>query len=326
MSQMVEEFEHSLLEGSDEKKLYEDISSSLKRSYGRYDLETVLSVLESLESQDNMHPFVAFINDRLKKCSIPPIVTNESATSASLIRKLKDFLVNECKFDGDNYQKNQIVYKNLLDNVVAEIENTSNSGDFMCNIYTTNYDCYLDRFLEERFSEQYYYKITDYFEKTGKPPYLNIFDEYFLKSYNPNNEYVKLHGSIDWFSTPNGKVVKTSNPFPTYTPDIMIYPTSDKPLYREPWIMLMMLFKRALKQTDYWIAIGYSFNDEYIRNMFLENLSSDPPKHKLAIISPSAEETKGHFFNENSNVKGFNCKIQDIVKCKNEIIEWIKGK
>jgi NAD-dependent SIR2 family protein deacetylase len=105
MRKMVKEFEKSLPEGSDESKLYKDISLSLEHSPNGYDLETVLSVLEALEECSNWHPFVTFINDRLKKCSIPPIVTNESATSASLIKKIKDFLVNECEFDEDNYEK-----------------------------------------------------------------------------------------------------------------------------------------------------------------------------------------------------------------------------
>jgi hypothetical protein len=50
-------------------------------------------------------------------------------------------------------KKNKIVYQNLLDNVVGEIENKTSSGNFMCNIYIINYDRYLDVFLEERFSE-----------------------------------------------------------------------------------------------------------------------------------------------------------------------------
>jgi len=324
MSQMVKKFERSLVKGSDEKELYEDISSSLKRSYGRYDLETVLSVLESLEGQDNMHPFVAFIYYRLKKLKIQPIVPNEIATSASLIRKLKNFLVKECKFNADYYEINKFVYHYLLDNVAREIESASNSGTFMCNIYTTNYDRYLDRFLAERFHRNYSGAVTDYFNKDGYPHYLDIREDHFLPNYSPQNEYVKLHGSIDWFLDPEDKVIRTDDPLPSYKPGIMIYPTSEKPLYREPWVRLLMLLKRALMQTNYWIAIGYSFNDEYIRNIFLENLSSG--RHKLAIISPSAGDTKTQFFNENSYVKGFNCKIQDILECKNEIIEWIKGK
>jgi len=324
MSQKIEKFEQSLPKGSDEEKLYEDISSSLKRSYGRYDLETVLSVLESLESKDSMHPFVAFINDRLKKLKIPPIVPNEIATSASLIRKLEDFLMNECKFDINNYDNNKNVYRDLLDNFAAEIENMSNSSNFMCNIYTTNYDRYLDRFLAERFHRNYSGAVTDYFNKDGYPHYLDIREDHFLPNYSPQNEYVKLHGSIDWFLDTEDKVIRTDDPLPSYKPGIMIYPTSEKPLYREPWVRLLMLFKRALMRTNYWIAIGYSFNDEYIRNIFLENLNIG--RNKLVIISPSAEDIKRRFFDKYSSVKGFNCRIQDIVKCNNEIIEWIKGK
>ena len=144
-----------------------------------------------------------------------------------------------------------------------------------------------------------------------------------MRSTNPHNDYVKLHGSIDWFSDLNGKVVRTVEPFSEYKRGIMIYPTSEKPLYLEPWIRLLMLFKRALAQSLYWVVIGYSFNDEYTRNIILETLSRG--FHKLAIIGRSGTDTKNRFFDRYSNVRGFDCEVQDIVNCKREIVDWIRG-
>ena len=159
MGQMVEKFEDSLVKGSDEEKLYRDVSTSLKNRFGRYDLETVLLLLESLEDPEKWHPFATFVIDRSKRQDRELIAPNEIITSSVLIDKLKNFLISKCRFVNERFDKNKNVYSDILE-LVEEIDPVGTSP-YMCNTYTTNYDRYFDRFLAERFHYDYSSQVRD---------------------------------------------------------------------------------------------------------------------------------------------------------------------
>jgi hypothetical protein len=57
-------------------------------------------------------------------------------------------------------------------------------------------------------------------------------------------------------------------------------------LYIYPWFELFKGFKHDLSKTKNWISIGYSFNDEFIRNIFHEALNE--ALHKFVIVAPDA--------------------------------------
>ena len=67
---------------------------------------------------------------------------------------------------------------------------------------------------------------------------------------------------------------------------MILYPLHQKDLYLYPWFELFKGFKHDLSKTKNWISIGYSFNDEFIRNIFHEAL--DDNMHKLVIVAPDA--------------------------------------
>jgi len=74
----------------------------------------------------------------------------------------------------------------------------------------------------------------------------------------------------------------------------MLYPIQQKDLYLYPWFNLFYRFKDDLDRTKTWLAIGYSFNDEFIRNIFIEIL--DKGGHTLVIVAPEADNIiKGKF-------------------------------
>ncbi len=319
MKEMVEEFEKELEPGSEDEKLYEDISVALKNRHGRFDLETVLMVLEALENPDKWHPFAAYVLDKFGKNYNAVIDSKDIINAPILAKKLKDFLSDKCRFNMDEYENNKGLYDTLfqLSDRVAGITGVS-TGSSVSAIYTTNYDRYIDSYIRDTYSEAYYYKVRDYFERLNNPETLTFKDEYFSSSYNPPTEFVKIHGSIDWYLDKNrGNLVRTDSPMKTYESGIMIYPTGDKPLYQEPWIKLLLLLKGALSRTSIWIVVGYSFNDEVILNVFKEALSqgkqSGHPK-KLFILSKSAEKIKeDHFYGYHEYVTPLPINFQDIM-------------
>jgi hypothetical protein len=103
---------------------------------------------------------------------------------------------------------------------------------------------------------------------------------------------IKLHGSLDWFGLDDGLIIKLGNAAVSayakrkVTGEFMLYPIQQKDLYLYPWFNLLYRFKRDLETTKTWIVIGYSFNDEFILNIFREVL--DRGKHELIIVSPDA--------------------------------------
>lgn len=70
----------------------------------------------------------------------------------------------------------------------------------------------------------------------------------------------------------------------------MFYPIQQKDLHLYPWFDLFYRFKEDLQRTKTWIVIGYSFNDEFILNVFREALRIGD--HRLILVSHNIVEQK----------------------------------
>jgi hypothetical protein len=320
MNEMVKKFELNLIAGSREEILYKDIARFLEEQFNRYDLETVISVLERITNLKKLQPFEEFLIYRSGKNIKSLIGSDDEDTSQKLMDNIKAFVFEQCKFDLEIYDNNKAIFQEIL-KMMADIDGGT-SESYMCNTYTTNYDRYFDMFLKERFDNRYHISVKDYFDYSGLNNILVVPEEDFIQSSHPNTEYVKMHGSTDWYRDTKGRVVRTTEPFANYQPGIMMYPTNDKSLYLEPWIKFIMLFKRAVAQSNYLVVIGYSFNDEYIRNIFLENLND--ATRKMAILNPSGAQIKEQFFSKYANVKGFDLKVEEISIYSHNVINWLK--
>lgn len=311
MKEMVEEFGYSL--GSEERKFYEEISNSLINRHKRFDLETFLMVLEALEDPDRWHPFASYILDKFNKDYNAIIDPKKVIDAPSLSQDLKKFVRDKCYLNKNEYDKNKDLYELLL-KLANEITGQSGGliGTSVNGIYTTNYDRYIDEYLREKFSRGYSSNVTDYFDRKDNPETLRIDYEKFLANYSPPMEFVKVHGSVNWYLD-NGTVVRTDNPRTDFKSGIMIYPTSDKPLYKEPWMKLLILLKRALTRSSVWIVVGYSFNDEVILNLFKEALEERDKTVKLIILSKGAERIRRNYFMQyNENVIALPVNFEDI--------------
>jgi SIR2-like domain len=91
-------------------------------------------------------------------------------------------------------------------------------------------------------------------------------------------EYIKLHGSIDWWLTEQGTITRSlakENPFEVLTDRTMIYPIYEKFVSKDPFFTLYQYFRRVLFKEDILIVIGFSFRDPSINNAFADWLSQD---------------------------------------------------
>lgn len=114
---------------------------------------------------------------------------------------------------------------------------------------------------------------------------------------------MKLHGSLNWQKVDNGMIVKSERERMniggrSVIGQAMLYPIEQKDLYLEPWFDLFRGFKKDLLQMKIWVIIGYSFNDSFVKEIFLECMKKN--QHKMIVVHPSAELIKEKMFNFDS--------------------------
>lgn len=100
---------------------------------------------------------------------------------------------------------------------------------------------------------------------------------------------IKLHGSIDWHLSDDGKVwrVRDRDGYPPRSGRVLIYPQSTKYLasQRDPFAAQFDLFRRALSESGENVLsiCGYSFGDEHI-NQEIE-LAIQQPENKTTVLA-----------------------------------------
>lgn len=101
---------------------------------------------------------------------------------------------------------------------------------------------------------------------------------------------VKLHGSLNWIKVGDRIRIETLPSEAEYTVDgqrvqgeVVLYPVVGKELYRHPYLDLFRIFKKELNRTKTWVVAGYRFNDEVIRQMFIDAYSNEK---QMILIHP----------------------------------------
>jgi len=206
-----------------------------------------------------------------------------------LLEKLKEYIKNTCKIklstikSTEIYQRSYIpLFKSINGTRKNFLDEYELVNDWKC--YTTNYDAVFENFWNSLEAP------VDHFDRIGAS------DNYVFNSRKlslGNHSFVKLHGSLDWTqSKETGNVIRKKiaafQPYETEG-DIMLFPIQQKDLYLSPWNSLFQDFKNGLIDCGVWYVIGYAFNDEFIRNVFIEELKLRSGT-VLVIIGPSADQ------------------------------------
>jgi hypothetical protein len=119
-------------------------------------------------------------------------------------------------------------------------------------------------------------------------------------------EYIKLHGSIDWWLNDQGKVVRSTeqnNPFEVLIDRTMIYPIYEKFVSKDPFFALYQYFRKMLFKDDIVIVIGYSFRDASINNAFLDWLRSKPTSRLIIVARQEKQNNIRAIFNNNARIQ-----------------------
>jgi hypothetical protein len=169
-------------------------------------------------------------------------------------------------------------------------------SNYKTRIFTVNYDGTLEVFCETnniRFSD-------------GFNPYWNP------QSFTDSNVNIfKLHGSLYWFRTESGKIIrvpvkglnisKLKYITDESVSEMMIYPVLQKDKQSEVYLSLHNRFINELNRADTCIIIGYSFRDEDIRKVVLDSLKRNPNLW-LIIVSPNAFGHKSEYFGKDLEI------------------------
>lgn len=297
MQEMVTEFEKKLKDDDKECfEFYSQIKEILVEKYrsGNVDIESILSVLHGIISQIKAKDlgYYAYYHIQIF-CKAQNITYPEGRPIDEYIEKakktedfLKKYIRTSCEIELSKSKRQEVYeksYLSLFKNIKGEKQGyPKHSLVRDWKAYTTNYDNIFERFWEV------FERPLDHFEKEP-----NSNNNFFSLKALPVHSFCKLHGSLDWTQEKEtGRVIREQNSgYSIYDTEgeVMLFPIQQKDLYLHPWFTLFFDLRVGLQQQSVWYAIGYAFNDDFIRNVFQERLSHNPEK-RLVIINPNAEK------------------------------------
>ena len=173
--------------------------------------------------------------------------------SLELKSKILTFIKEKCIFKKESRKDAVNAYNRLFEILHHPIN----------EIFTTNYDLVIEKYLRNR-GQSYYDGFND-----------GLWDP---KRYEQKITFriFKLHGAIDQYITEKSRIVKVGVLDAKRTVDgerlkeAIIYPMREKEIYKDPFFELFTRLKTCLLSEKICIVIGYSFGDVHIRNIFFD--------------------------------------------------------
>ena len=103
----------------------------------------------------------------------------------------------------------------------------------------------------------------------------------------------KLHGSVDWYFSEDGRVTYSDSPSTIKDEDVsLIFGTSYKLQYIDPFLFLAYELRRwTLDSARIIVCVGYGFNDDHINGILQQSLRQDRERKLLAVIGPNNESS-----------------------------------
>lgn len=206
------------------------------------------------------------------------------------IEILKKFITDKVAL-GMNCDELAEVYKKFY------LKTISSNRKTPMNIVTTNYDMYNERALDE-LKFIYNNGFTGSFKRTFNP---NTYRYMYVDNMNLNKDVwnradhfynlYKIHGSISWKKDGDTILeVSLEDLEKSSQQNVMIYPTplKDRSTLMVPYTDLMRSFQDNLTQKNsVLITLGYSFGDDHINRIILNNLSI--PSFRLIILGETED-------------------------------------
>jgi len=244
-------------------------------------IEEFTLLLRRIKNRENLLPYPVTGNWSDKIISLEQKFLREGQKGKQELN-LYDSI--EYKIKNDLYEKwfNKIDLGKLdflkpIENFLRELPNTSNKLD----IFTLNYDLLLEKFFQEENS------IYSGFV-SNKWMGFNL-EDVDGNTFNASRiNYYKMHGSLDWKRLLDGSVTnkeRNENLVEEIEIDpFLIFGHGSKLFTIEPFFALLEMFKKKLREKNFYFVIGYSFFDPHINNLFFNEILSSTNRDKVLII------------------------------------------
>lgn len=269
------------------------------------DLEVIMSVMDFLLDRNtilqHLGPVAIYLNE-LRNLSKNPDFTQLTKKDILTIRNtIENTIVQSC--NNYDFEAAKAYYHNLFESLnELTITYINASGinprtQLLNHVATTNYDLILERYdTSITFPARHFFRRG--FSRGGynwNEPYLD------LDANDAQVEYLKLHGSIDWwFRTRDSKIVPRectkSLMGERYRTRSMVYPIYEKHVTLEPYASLYSRFRQWISNDEVYIVIGYSFRDPSINNAFGDALTRRN-ESRLVLINRSPDRIMNRILN-----------------------------
>ena len=152
---------------------------------------------------------------------------------------------------------------------------------------TTNYDLVLEIYGNESNLPGVHRVLTE--RGFLREPGIDALNMVGMRERTIDLSYIKLHGSIDWWYTAEGKIILnmgSENPYQVLTDRTMVYPIYEKHISQDPFFTLYQYFRWKLFHEEIVIVIGYSFRDPSINSAFSDWIHSVPSSRLIIVSRP----------------------------------------
>jgi hypothetical protein len=266
------------------------VSEQLEKLGFPADIENVLSVLEAMRNPNRIFqevgPKIAALQYTGPVESITPI--------DPLVEAIKMQIKSLCS--SPDYQKAVDFYRSFIQKVsnMPRYAGGEDMGRFKSIIVTTNYDITIEEALKA--AGVVYYDGFSAVDGRDERVFSSNWPQVSGLGYNVN--LVKLHGSIDYYKEPDGAIIKDRSlsrlGMASKRVELLVYPAGEKSITSTPFYDLYSMFRAELFKRTRAVALGFSFRDFAIRNIFSDWLSLDP-RARLILYARNASRNRSLF-------------------------------
>jgi len=266
----------------EEAKEVNDILVRL-RGFGFPDAD-IESVMDVLTAREDLNRAKRSIGPRLIEFveNIPNKTYDIKANV--LLAAIKEQIESRCS--KANFNQSDAYYDKFFQQAPSGVRLGAGIPAVFKEIFTTNYDLCIDRFLRIR-------GYGDGFEE--RVGYGRVFTAKWPDSHDAKYALCKLHGSVNWFEV-GGQVTQQSFvPGQSFmgedvTGRMMVYPASEKYALTTPYAECLFFLRDSLV-SDTWnspvVVVGYSFRDAAVNSAFTDAIKLRPDL-KIFSLGPRA--------------------------------------
>ena len=274
------------------------------------DLEILYTTFDHLvhrqEALKELGPFVVVLDSLVRNKHSNLSIEEGEFTSFQKI--VADTLISEIeKFNrnSNNQTKAWKLYDSLF-GIVPEHGQFIRDGSghtsrpIFSNVVTVNYDMVLELFFHKRNKNGVPVPNFDRrgFKQDNGARYLDLSG--IINEQN-KPEYVKLHGSIDWWQTDSGNIIESypkDHLYETLIRRLIIYPIYEKHISDDPFFTLYQYFRRRLAlHEDLTVIIGYSFRDPSVNKAFFDWLKLRENARLIVVSRKDNQQKIRNLFN-----------------------------